>query len=137
MQIPLFNYLLTLTVVYLGLPLGVLLARIAEEELLQFKRFILFFKKYLGYKYHKTRQIISAGLFFVSSYNLNAFIVVASLIFLYYTRIGILYYDENVRLKNKKRKNITKFYLTILREDVLFIILSILLSLVKYMFVFV
>ncbi len=129
MTIPLINYLLTSVIVFLGLPVGVLLAVIAEEELTQFKKFIAFFTRYLGYNFHKTRQIISALLFFISSYNSTAFILTASFVFIYFTRIGVMYYNAYYK-KSKKRSYI---YLGILRDNILFLVLSILLYLPTYL----
>ncbi|MBI2136266.1 hypothetical protein HYU06_04285 [Candidatus Woesearchaeota archaeon] len=128
-------------IVFLGLPLGILTARIAEEELIQFKRFIAFFTKYLGYKFHKTRQIVAAVLLFVSSYNLTAFILTASIGFIYFTRVGILFYNEkykNVKKikgfnkPNLQNKNHNKLYLTVLKENILFWVISLLLSLFSF-----
>ncbi|HIH42082.1 TPA: hypothetical protein HA246_00380 [Candidatus Woesearchaeota archaeon] len=139
MAIPLFNYLLTSSVVFLGLPLGILIARIAEEELIQFKKFIAFFAKYLGYNYPKTRQIVAALLFFISSYNLTAFILIASTVFIYFTRIGILFYNEKYKDVKKikpyaknKLQNKNKLYLIVLKENVLFLVINLLLSLLSF-----
>ena len=138
MAIPLFNHLLTSSVAFLGLPLGILIARIAEEELIQFKKFIAFFAKYLGYNYHKTRQIVSALLLFISSYNLTAFILTASIGFIYFTRIGILFYNEKYKDVKKikpyyknKLQNKNKLYLIVLKENLLFVIISLLLPAIR------
>ena len=138
MAIPLFNYLLTSSVVFLGLPLGILIARIAEEELVQFKKFIAFFTKYLGYNYYKTRQIVAGIMFFISSYNLTAFILTASIVFIYFTRIGILFYNEKYKDVKKikpyyknKLQNKNKLYLIVLKENLLFVIISLLLPAIR------
>ena len=137
MLIPIINYLLALLIVFLGLPLGILAARIAEEELVQYKKWIGFFNKVTGYKYHKSRQIISGVLLFVSSYNLTAFILTASIVFIYFTRVGILFYNEKYKLVKKIKpfnknnpQNKNRLYLTVLKENSLFLIISLLLPVI-------
>ena len=131
MQIPFLNYFLAMSIVFFGLSAGILLAKIAEEELIQFKRWISFFKEYSGYKYAKIRQSTAAILFFASSYNVNAFIFVSCMIFLYFTKIGVAYYDD--RIKAKRRKDRFR-HLSVLRNNLLFIISSLILYLARQLF---
>lgn len=135
MLIPIINYLLAVLIVFLGLPLGILTAKIAEEEIVQYKKEIGFFTKITGYKYHKSVQIISVLLLFISSYNLTAFILTAGIVFIYFTSAGILLYNEKHKnVKKIKLYGKNSLYLIVLKENSLFLIISLLLPIIIQIF---